>query len=85
MNTKFSLPENLVTENGTKFINNEMMTLCLFYKVRQRSTISHAPWTNGLVKGMNCSLQEYLPCIINGVDEQYAKCSTNQKLMSTSK
>ena len=41
---------------------------------------SHAPWTNGLVEGMNRSLQEYLRCIINGNDTRYTEWSADVKL-----
>ena len=45
---------------------------------------SHAPWTNGLVEGMNRSLQEYLKCIINGIDTRYTEWSTDVKLLPIS-
>ena len=38
------------------------------------------PWTNGLVEGMNRSLQEYLRCIINGNDTKYTEWSADVKL-----
>ena len=57
---KFGLPEILVTDNGTEFINNEIITLCHLYNIKHKPRTSHAPWTNGLVEGMNRSLQEYL-------------------------
>ena len=55
--TKFGLPEILVTDNGTEFINNEVITLCHLYNVKHKPRTSHAPWTNGLVEGMNRSLR----------------------------
>ena len=57
---KFGLPEIIVTDNGTEFINNEIITLCHSYNIKHKSRTSHAPWTNGLVEGMNRSLQEHL-------------------------
>ena len=63
---KFGLPEILVTDIGTEFINNEIITLCQLYNIKHKQRTSHAPWTNVLVKGMNRSLQEYLRGIING-------------------
>ena len=57
---KFGLPENLITDNRTDFINNEIITLCHLCNIKHRPRTSHAPWTNRLVKGMNRSLQEYL-------------------------
>ena len=65
---KFGLPEILVTDNGTEFINNEILTLCHLYNIKHKPRTSHSLWTNGLVEGMNRSLQEYLRCIINGND-----------------
>ena len=77
---KFGLPEILVTDNGTEFINNEIITLCHLYNIKQKPRTSHAPWTNGLVEGMNRSLQEYLRCIIIGNDTKYTEWSADVKL-----
>ena len=77
---KFGLPEILVTDNGTEFINNEIITFCHLYNIKHKPRTSHAPWTNGLVEGMNRSLQEYLRCIINGNDTKYTEWSTDVKL-----
>ena len=77
---KFGLPEILVTDNGTEFINNEIITFCHLYNIKHKPHTSHAPWTNGLVEGMNRSLQEYLRCIINGNDTKYTEWSTDVKL-----
>ena len=77
---KFGLPEILITDNGTEFINNEIITLCHLYNIKHKPRTSHAPWTNGLVEGMNRSLQEYLRCIINGNDTRYTEWSADVKL-----
>ena len=53
---KFGLPEILVTDNGTEFINNEIITLCHLYNIKHKPRTSHAPWTNGLFECMNRSL-----------------------------
>ena len=82
--TKLGLREILVTDSGTEFINNEIITLCHLYNIKHKPRTSHAPWTNGLVAGMNRSLQEYLRCIINGNDTQYTKWSADVKLFSLS-
>ena len=52
---KFGLPEILVTDNGTEFINNETITLCHLYNNKQKPRTSQAPRTIGLVEGMNRS------------------------------
>ena len=77
---KFGLPEILITDNGTEFINKKKVMLSQFYNIRHEPRTYHAPWTNGLVEGMNHSLQEYLRCIINGNDNNYTEWSTDVKL-----
>ena len=52
--------------------------------MKHKPRTSHAPWTNGLVKGMNRSLQEYLRCIINGNDTRYTERSADVKLFPLS-
>ena len=59
----FGLPEILVTNNGTEFINNELITLCHLFNIKHKPRLSHAPWTKRLEEGMNCSLKEYFRCI----------------------
>ena len=81
---KFGLPESLVTDNGTEFIINEIIPLCHLYNIEHKARTSHAPWTIGLVEGMNRSLQEYLRCIINGIDTRHTEWSTDIKLFSLS-
>ena len=39
---EFGLPEILVTDNGTEFMNNEIITLCHFYNIKQKPRTSHA-------------------------------------------
>ena len=81
---KFGLTEILVTDNGTQFINNEIITLCHLFNIKHKPRTSHAPWINGLVEGMNHSFQEYLRCIINGNDTLYTAWSTDVKLFPLS-
>ena len=73
--SKFGLPERLATYNDSKFINNEIITLCHLYNIKLKRRTSHAPSTKGLVEDMNRSLQEYLRCIINGNDTRYTEWS----------
>ena len=77
---KFGLPEILVTDNGTEFTNNEIITLCHLYNIKHQPRTSHASWFNGLVEGINSSLQEHLRCIFNGNDTRYTEWSTDVKL-----
>ena len=65
--------EVLVTENGTEYINTEIITLFQFCNIKQESRTFPAPWTNGLVEGMNRSLPEYLRCFINGDVTKYTE------------
>ena len=73
----FGLREILVTDNGTEFITNEIITICHIDNIKHKPRTSHAPWTNGLVEATNYSLQEYLRCIINGNDTKYTEWSTD--------
>ena len=43
---KFALPEILVTDNGTEFIKNDILTLCHLYNIKHKPRTSQAPWTN---------------------------------------
>ena len=81
---KFGLPKIVFTDKGTEFISNEIITLCHLYNIKHKPRTSHAPWTNGLVEGMNRSLQEYLRRIISGNDTRYAQWSTDVKLFPLS-
>ena len=81
---KFGLPEILVRDNGTEFSNSEIITLCHLYNFKHKPRTSHAPWTNGLVEGMNRSLQEYLRCIITVNDTRYSEWPTDVKLFPLS-
>ena len=38
---KFGLPEILVTDNGTEFVNNEIITLCHLYNIKHKPRTSH--------------------------------------------
>ena len=40
---KLGLPEILVTDNGTDFINNEIITLCHLKIIEHKLCTSHAP------------------------------------------
>ena len=51
-------------------------------KHQTQTTTSCAPWTNGLVEGINRSPQEYLRCIMNGNDTKYTEWSTKTKLFA---
>ena len=79
---KLGLPENLATDNGTEFINHQVITIRHYYNNKNKPRTSHAPWTNVLVKGKNRLLQEYLRCIINGNGTEYTEWSTDVKLFT---
>ena len=80
----FVLPEILVTDNGTEFINKKIITLCHRHNVKHKPRTSHANWTNGLVEGMNRSLPEYLSFIVNGNDTRNTDWPTYVKLFPLS-
>ena len=81
---EFGFPKILVTDNGTEFIINEIITLCHLFIIKHKPRTSHAPWTNGLFEGMNRSLQENLRCIINGNDTRCIEWSADVKIFPLS-
>ena len=54
------------------------------YNIKHKQRTSHAPWTNGLVEGINRLLQECLRRIINGNDTRYIEWSADVKLFPLS-
>ena len=73
-NIKFYLAENETSPRlECKYANKNA-------NIKHKPRTSQAPWTNGLVEGMNRSLQEYLRCIINGNDTRYTEWSAEVKL-----
>ena len=38
---KFGLPETIVTDNGTEFFNNEIITLCHLYHIKHKPHLMH--------------------------------------------
>ena len=77
---KFELPEKFITDNGTEFIKNEIINLCNLFNIRHKPRTPHAPWSNGLVEGLNRSLQEYFRCTVNGNDNKNTEWSADVKL-----
>ena len=82
---KFGLPELLVTDNGTEFINNGILTLCHLKTSNTNSEhLISCPSFNNLVDAMNRSLQVYLRCLINGSDTKFTEWSTDVKMFPLS-
>ena len=82
---KCGLPAILVIDNGTEFINNEILTLCHLFIIKHKPRTSHALWLNGLGEGMNRSLHKKLRCILKGDDKKYFEWSTDEKIFSYKK
>ena len=75
------IQEIFVTDDGKKIMNNEIITLSHLCIIKHKPQKSHAPWINGLVEGMNCSLQKYPHLIVNGKDTNYTKLSADVRLL----
>ena len=50
---KFGLPEEIRSDNGSEYINTELIHLCNYFEIKFKPSTTHAPWTNGLVEGKN--------------------------------
>ena len=79
---KFGLPEILVTDIETEYITKDIITLSHLSDIRPELRTSQAPWTNGLVQGMNRSLQENFRCIINRDDKKVHRMVNRRKVVS---
>ena len=51
--TKFGPPQYLVTDRGTKYINQDIAHLCSLFHINHSPRTPYSPWTNGLVEVQN--------------------------------
>ena len=58
--TKFGPPQNLVTDRGTEYINEDMAHLCSLFDSSHSPRTAYSPWTNGLVEFQNRNLGTHL-------------------------
>ena len=63
---KFGLPEELQSDNGSKYINTELTHLCKYFEVKFKPSTTYAPWTNGLVEGTNRFIGQFIRTLVHG-------------------
>jgi len=54
------IPQSLVTDWGTEFISKIFKEVCRMLKIRQTSTITYHPQSNGSLERSHRTLGEYL-------------------------
>ena len=43
----FGLPEEIRSDNGSEYINTELIHFCNYFEIKFKSSTTYAPWTNG--------------------------------------
>ena len=69
---KFGPPIYLVTDRGSKYVNNEIAPLCTLIGIRHSHKTAYAPWTNGLVEVQNRNLGTHLRMFLHETPEDWA-------------
>ena len=73
---KFGLPEEITSDNGSEYINNELTNLCNYFEIKFKASTTYAPWTNGLVEGTNRIIGQFIRTLL---DEKYHNWSRKAK------
>ena len=74
---KFGIPDILVTDNRTKYINGEFAHFCRTYNVQFKPRTPYAQWSNGFVKNSTRQLNTFVRTIS---DTQYDTWSQKVKV-----
>ena len=64
----FGAPNKFLSDNGSEFINQELLDLCETYNVTLKTTGAEAPWSNGLIERHNQVLGNMLDRVLNDVN-----------------
>ena len=63
---KFGLPKELRSDNGSEYINTELTHLCKYFEKKIKPSTIYAPWTNGLVEGINRIIGQFIRTLVDG-------------------
>ena len=72
---KFGLPEEIRSDNGSEYINTEVIHLCNYFEIKFKSSTTCAPRTNGLVEGTNRIIGQFIRTLL---DKKYQNWSGKQ-------
>ena len=61
---EFGIPDILVTDNGNKYFNGEIILFCRIYNVQFKPSTPYAPWSDGLVENSNCQLNNFWSTVL---------------------
>ena len=73
---KFGLPEEIRSDNGSEYINTELIHLCNYFEIKFKTSTKCAPWTNGLIEGTNRIIGQFIRTLL---DEKYHNWSRKAK------
>ena len=63
--TKFGLPEEIRSDNGSEYINAELKHLCNYFELNFKPSTTYSPWTNGLVEGTNRRIGQFIRTLLD--------------------
>ena len=61
--SRFGLPLEIHTDQGSNFVGNLFTTLCLLLQVTKTRTTSYRPCSNGQIESMNHQLLQMIQCL----------------------
>jgi transposase InsO family protein len=67
---RHGVPQEILSDRGTLFINKIVDELCQKYQTKHRLTSAYRPQTNGMVERFNCTIGE---CIAKLVQDNNKK------------
>ena len=65
---KFGLQEEIRSDNGSEYINTELIHLCNYFEIKFKPSTIYAPWTNGLVEETKRIIGQFIRTLL---DEKY--------------
>ena len=68
---RHGVPEEILSDRGTSFINQVIDTLCEKFQTKHRLTSSYRPQTNGMVERFNRTIGECLAKLLSDKEKQW--------------
>ena len=71
---RFGVPQRIISDNGTPFVNNDVRKMLEFYQVKHHRSLPYYPQGNGQVKGTNKVLIKIEPRVHRRMGNAPARC-----------
>ena len=70
---KFGLPEEIRSDNGSEYINTELIHLCNYFEIKFKPSTIYAPCTNGLVEGTNRIIGQFIRTLLDEKNHNWSR------------